>query len=162
MMHDGMKLVAKRKSIKGNYTGNGILYLKTYEGEIIGKYMRSEVGKFEISDKINSKWYFPTITLANIKISLDINDYDLDSFKINLKNKIKSSKFIRFKKTSKIKLILNKISTLSSYNKEMKRLFGLGVDYVVFIEFLPQKKIKLSIVSTYTNKAVFNTFIAID
>jgi hypothetical protein len=155
-IHEGMKLVAKRQKSNKSLVGNGVLYLKyNSENELTAKYTRSEVGKFEVSDKVNTKWYTPTIVIANINNNSDENIELIKS----ITEKMKQNKEINFKNNQKINTILAKISNLPNYGNEMKRLFGIGIDYVLFINTVKGEEnnlLNISIVSTYTNQSIFD------
>lgn len=157
-IHEGLKLIAKRTGIDKPLVGDGIIYLKyNHYNQLVGKYTRSQVGKFDISDKVNSKWYKPVFIVGNITDNIGNNQESIKALKDTLFNSIKNNKKIKTKNNKKIKMILNKISTLSNYQKEMKRLFGLGVDYVLLGDFIKEDKVlTISIISTYTNKSIFD------
>jgi len=159
-IHEGLKLVAKRKGIDQPYIGDGVIYLKYNKyHKLVGKYTRSQVGKFEISDKVNSKWYTPVIVIASITDLVEGNQELTNAFKESLLNSIEKNDKIRFKTNKRINTVLNKISTLSSHQKELKKLFGLGVDYVLFGDFIKEgdnRVLNVSIVSTYIGKSIFD------
>jgi len=158
-IHEGMKLVAKRTGINKPLTGEGILYLKYNKyNKLVGKYTRSQVGKFEIGDKVNSKWYRPTMLLGTI---LDRTNENQD-LAISIKKSLTQANTF-LKNNKKTSMIMTKISTIRNTQKEMKKLFGLGVDYIIEGEIIKKKTnvLIISIVSTYTGKIIFKTKVVI-
>ena len=154
-IHEGMKLVAKRKP---NSSRAGVLYLKYNKNKkLVGRYTRSQVGKFEINDIINSKWHTPSFAISFLKN--DVNDNQ--ELVINLRNKLlENNNGIKLVKTEKVNVILNKISKIKDTNREMKKLFGQGVDYLITGNFQKGERgnfLEISILSTYTNKVIFST-----
>jgi len=161
-IHEGMKLVAKRKGIESPLTGDGILYLKYNKyKKLVGRYTRSQVGKFEINDMLSSKWYTPTIVVANFNDKINANQELTSILRNTLASVCKKDKKIHFKNSKKINTILNKMLTTGNKNRQMKRLFGQGVDYVLFGSLKKDSSsttgsiLNIDIISTYTNKVIF-------
>jgi len=165
-IHEGMKFVAKRKGINSEMTGNGILYLKYDRNKnITGKYLRSEVGKFDIGDTINTKWYKPIFAVGNFKDDTGQYRDFMRMLKNILKAKLNGSTEIKTLTTPKTELILEKIATMYSYEKEMKKLFGRGIDYVIFAKLTNKNNgffIELSVLSTYTSQKITKVIIDIN
>ncbi len=159
-IHEGLKLIAKRKGIDKPLVGDGIIYLKYNKyHKLVGKYTRSQVGKFDIADRVNSKWYKPVFVIGSITDNSNTNTEVLSILRKNLIKNIKNNKNIKTKTNKKIELVLNKISTLSSYQKEMKKLFGYGIDYVLSGNLIKKGEnefLKISVISTYTGKSIFD------
>ncbi len=154
---EGIKLVAKRKGIEGKETG-GTLYISSYkDGKIVSKYLRSEVGKFEIGDEIDSDSYTPVFAFGNIIDEAGGDDELVNNFKKNTIDQLQSLSGIKLQKNSKIDEIAEKISS-DTRVKLLRKLYGDGVDYFIDGKFIGEpskRRVDFKIWSTYTGKEVF-------
>ncbi len=116
----------KLKTKKG-----GVFYLrKNKNGKLEAKYLRSEVGKFEIGDKFNSNWYKPVFVLGNF---VDKNENNNEVFKLlksNLLNKLSKMEGVRVIANSKTDKVVSKLTDLNR-RKILRRLYGVGIDYLI-------------------------------
>ncbi|MBN2693051.1 hypothetical protein JXR93_00185 [bacterium] len=155
---NGIKLQATRKGISGVEYG-GVLYLSINDkGGYEAKYLRTEVGKFEIGDDVSTELYSPKFAFGDFVDEAEGNDELSSKFKKIVVEQLQSLAGVKLITNDKIDSITKKITSPQERTKQLRKLYGDGIDYFIDGKFIGEpgaRRIDFKIWSTYDGKEVF-------
>ncbi len=155
---NGIKLQATRKGINGVDYG-GVLYLSFNEkGGQEAKYLRTEVGKFEIGDDVSTELYSPKFAFGDFIDEAEGNEDLSNKFRKTVIEQLQSLAGVKLVTNEKIDSIAKKITSPQERTKQLRKLYGEGIDYFIDGKFIGEpsaRRVDFKIWSTYDGKEVF-------